>query len=160
MSEFNGTNGKAFDYYPCLNRLRQYVEQSYSEPISLKKAPGIAALESSYFSSYFHAKVGTTFIEWLRQVRVEKAMQLMQARDLSVTEVAYEVGFGSLEAFERAFKQQACPEIERLALQNDLESNAPGRSVCVQPCCVRPRLHYMYLLVWPSRPCFGVFRRK
>ena len=58
---FNGTNGEVFDYYPRLNRLREYVEKSYSEPISLEKAAGIAALESSYFASYFRAKVGITF---------------------------------------------------------------------------------------------------
>jgi AraC-like DNA-binding protein len=102
---FNGTNGEVFDYYPRLNRLREYVEQSYSEPISLGKAAGIAALESSYFSTYFRAKVGITFTEWLRQVRVKKAMELMQARDFSITEVAYEVGFGDLRTFERAFKK-------------------------------------------------------
>ncbi len=102
---FNGTNGEVFDYYPRLNRLREYVEQSYSEPISLGKAAGIAALEKSYFSSYFHAKVGITFTEWLRQVRIEKAMELMKASDSSITEVAYEVGFGDLRTFERAFKK-------------------------------------------------------
>ncbi len=105
MSELNGTNGEVFDYYPRLKRLRQYVEQSYSDPISLGKAAGIAALESSYFSSYFHVKVGITFTEWLRQVRIEKAMELMKAKDFSITEVAYEVGFGDLRTFERAFKQ-------------------------------------------------------
>ncbi len=102
---FNGTNGEVFDYYPRLNRLRQYVEQSYSEPISLGKAASIAALESSYFSSYFHAKVGITFTDWLRHVRVEKAMELMKAKDFSISEVAYEVGFRDLRTFERAFKK-------------------------------------------------------
>ena len=102
---FNGTNGEVFDYYPRLNRLREYVEQSYSEPISLKKAASIAALESSYFSSYFRAKVGITFTDWLRQVRIRKAMKLMKASDFSITEVAFEVGFGDIRTFERAFKQ-------------------------------------------------------
>ncbi len=102
---FNGTNGNAFDYYPRLNRLREYVEQSYSEPISLGKAAGIAALESSYFSSYFHAKVGITFTDWLRQVRISKAMELLKSRDFSITHIAYEVGFGDLRTFERAFKK-------------------------------------------------------
>ncbi len=102
---FNATNGAAFNYYPRLKRLRQYVEQSYSEPIPLEKAAGIAALESSYFSTYFRAKVGIGFTEWLRQVRVKKAMELMKARDFSITEVAYEVGFGDLRTFERAFKK-------------------------------------------------------
>ncbi len=102
---FNGTNGEVFDYYPRLNRLRKYVEQSYSEPIPLEKAAGIAALESSYFSNYFRAKVGITFTEWLRQVRIEKAMELMKANDSSITHIAYEVGFGDLRTFERAFKK-------------------------------------------------------
>ncbi len=98
-------DGKVFDYYPRLYRLREYVEKSYSEPISLKRAAGIAALESSYFSSYFHAKVGSTFTDWLRQVRVKKAIELMKASDFSITEVADAVGFVSLGAFERAFKK-------------------------------------------------------
>ncbi len=102
---FNGTNGEVFDYYPRLNRLREYVEQSYSEPISLGNAASIVALESSYFSTYFRAKVGITFTEWLRQVRIRKAIKLMKASDLSITEVAYEVGFGDLRTFERAFKK-------------------------------------------------------
>ncbi len=49
MTELNGTDQKLFDYYPRLKRLRQYVEKSYSEPIPLEKAAGIAALESTYF---------------------------------------------------------------------------------------------------------------
>jgi len=84
---------------------REHVEQSYSEPISLEKAAGIAALESSYFSTYFRAKVGITFTEWLRQVRIEKAMEFMKASDFSISEVAGAVGFKDLRTFERAFKQ-------------------------------------------------------
>ncbi len=105
MSIHTKTHGKVFDYYPRLSRLREHVEQSYSEPVSLEQAAGIAALESSYFSSYFHAKVGITFTEWLRQVRIEKAMELMKAGDFSITHIAYEVGFADLRTFERAFKK-------------------------------------------------------
>ncbi len=105
MSILTETYGKVFDYYPRLNRLRQYVEQSYSEPLPLGKAASIAALERSYFSSYCHAKVGITFTEWLHQVRIEKAIELMKARDVSITDIAYEVGFADLRTFERAFKQ-------------------------------------------------------
>ena len=106
MSELDGTDQK-LDYYPRLKRLHQYVEQSYSEPIPLEKAAGIVALESSYFSSYFRAKVGITFTDWLRHVRVKKAMELLKTKDFSITEVAYEVGFRDLRTFERAFKKYA-----------------------------------------------------
>ncbi len=102
---FDGTYGEVFEFYPRLNRLREYVEQSYSEPISLGKAASVAALESSYFSTYFRAKVGITFTDWLRQVRIGKAMELMKVGDFSITEIAYEVGFADLTTFGRAFKQ-------------------------------------------------------
>ncbi len=102
---FNGTNGEVFDYYPHLNRLREYVEQSYSEPISLAKAARIVGLEMSSFCAFFRTSVGITFTDWLRQVRIEKAMELMKASDFSITHIAYEVGFGDLRTFERAFKK-------------------------------------------------------
>ncbi len=105
MAEFGGINAKVFDDDPRLKRLREHVEESYSEPIPLEKAASVAALERSYFSTYFRAKVGITFTEWLRQVRVEKAMEFMKASDFSISEVAGAVGFKDLRTFERAFKK-------------------------------------------------------
>jgi transcriptional regulator GlxA family with amidase domain len=107
MSKLPGINGKVFDDHPRLKRLCKYVEQNCSEHIPLERAAGIAALEKSYFSSYFRAKVGITFTDWLRHVRVKKAMELLKAKDFSITEVAYEVGFRDLRTFERAFKKYA-----------------------------------------------------
>ncbi len=107
MAEFGGTNGKVFDDDPRLKRLHEYVEQNYSEPIPLEKAARIAALGKSFCSSYFRAKVGITFTDWLRHVRVTKAMEPLKAKDFSITEVAYKVGFRELRTFERAFKRYA-----------------------------------------------------
>jgi YesN/AraC family two-component response regulator len=104
MSELDAADQK-LDPDPCLRRLHQYVEQSYSDYIPLEKAVQIAALENSYFSSYFHATIGSTFTDWLRQVRVKKAMELMKASDFSIAEVAYKVGFRDLRTFEWAFKK-------------------------------------------------------
>jgi len=81
---FNGTNGKAFNYYPRLKRLRDYVEQNYSEPIPLEKAAGIAVLESSYFSTYFRVKIGITFTEWLRQVRIKNICHEVMGSDAMI----------------------------------------------------------------------------
>ena len=97
--------GRVFDYDPRLKRLRQYVDQNYSEHISLREAARIAALEISYFCTYFRTKIGINFTEWLRQFRIEKAMELMKTSDFSITEVAYKVGFWDLKTFERAFKK-------------------------------------------------------
>ncbi len=104
MSGLNGINEGAFNYYPW-NRLLLYVDEHYSEHISLAKAARISGLDISSFSAFFRESVGIKFADWLRQVRIEKAMELMKARDYSITEVAYEVGFADLTTFGRAFKK-------------------------------------------------------
>ena len=46
-------------------------------------------------------------IDWLHpDVRVSRAMYLMQSTDLSVTQIAYEVGFVEMLTFERDFKKR------------------------------------------------------
>ncbi len=104
VSGLNGINEEAFNYYPW-NRLLQYVNEHYSEHISLAKAACITGLDICSFAAFFRKSVGINFVDWIREVRVEKAIELMKARDFSIPEIAYEVGFGDLRMFGRAFKK-------------------------------------------------------
>ena len=70
MSQPNPINYGAFQYYARLKRVKEHVDQYYSEEISLETAARIAATEKTYFSTFFHKKVGITFTDWLRQLRV------------------------------------------------------------------------------------------
>jgi len=105
MSQGNQVNYGAFQYYSRLRRVKKHVDQYYSEEISLEKAAQIAATEKTYFSTFFHKKVGITFTDWLRQLRVAKAIEIMETRNQSICDIAFEVGFGDLRTFERAFKR-------------------------------------------------------
>ena len=101
----NHVNHGAFDYYARLQRVKKHIEENYSEAISLEKAAQIAATERTYFSTFFRNKVGITFTDWLRQFRVAKAIDIIKTRDQSICDTAFEVGFGDLRSFERAFKR-------------------------------------------------------
>ena len=103
MSKFNGMNGRVFDHDP-LERLRQYVDERYAEHISLSDAAQISGLQMSSFCSFFRTAVGINFTDWLRQVRISKAIELMKTSDLSITEIAHEVGYAKMITFEREFK--------------------------------------------------------
>ncbi len=105
MSHGNDVNHGAFQYYSRLRRVKTHVDQYYSEEISLEKAAQIAATEKTYFSTFFRKKVGITFTDWLRQLRVAKAIEIMKIRNQSICDIAFEVGFGDLRTFERAFKR-------------------------------------------------------
>ena len=105
MLQANPINHGAFDYYARLQRVKEHVDENYSEEISLEKAAQIAATEKTYFSTFFRKKVGITFTDWLRQLRVAKAIEIIKTRNQSICDTAFEVGFGDLGSFERAFKR-------------------------------------------------------
>ncbi len=105
MAQGQQVNSSAFQYYSRLRRVKKHVDEYYSEEISLEKAAQIAATEKTYFSTFFRKKVGITFTDWLRQLRVAKAIEIMKTRNQSICDIAFEVGFGDLRTFERAFKR-------------------------------------------------------
>ena len=104
MSEFNRMNGKVFDYH-ALKRLHEYVDERYSEHISLSDAAQISGLQMSSFCAFFRTAVGINFTDWLRQVRISKAIELMKTSGLSITRIAHDVGFVEMITFEREFKK-------------------------------------------------------
>jgi AraC-like DNA-binding protein len=57
-----------------------------------------------YFCKLFKRATGLNFTEYLSNVRIEKAKNLLMNRNLRVSEIAYEVGFQSLTHFNRVFK--------------------------------------------------------
>jgi len=98
-------NQGALLYYPRLTPVLRYVEAHISKPISLDEAAKVAGLESKYFSAFFRSKVGTSFTEWIRLLRVKRAAELFQVRDESITRVAFAAGFRDVRTFERVFKR-------------------------------------------------------
>ena len=93
---------EAFEYYSSLSKLKVFVEQHYAEPITLAKAAQIAGLERTYFSRFFHEKTGQCFRDWLAWMRTTHAVEMLASSDISITEVAFAVGFKDLRTFERA----------------------------------------------------------
>lgn len=98
-------NTDAFHYYTRLEKVKCFVEENYPEEISLQEAANVACMERTSFSRFFGNKVGVSFTQWLRRIRIAKAKELMKRNNLSIMEVTYAVGFSNLRTFERVFKQ-------------------------------------------------------
>lgn len=95
---------RAFTDVARLARLRRFVDEHYADPLPLEAAARIAGLEKTYFSTFFRRKTGVGYHSWLRWVRVQRALALMERHELGITAIAFEVGFGDLRTFERAFR--------------------------------------------------------
>lgn len=90
-----------------IRKAKKYINEHYMEPISLEEVSGIVAFNSSYFSTLFKKECGVTFLEYLSQLRVEKAKELLRNTELSIAEVCCSVGYLDVKHFNKTFKRYA-----------------------------------------------------
>ena len=98
-------NHQAFSYYARLRRVKEYVDQHFSEDMSLGAVAQVAGLSEKYFSEFFHKKTGVPFRTWLNWVRINRAVQMLKVENYNVSTVAFAVGYHDLRTFGRAFKK-------------------------------------------------------
>ena len=117
----------AIDYYARLRRVKTFVETNLSSSIRLCDAANIAGLEPKYFSTFFRNKTGICFSDWLKEVRITRAVQLLSREDLSILELAIAVGFSSERTFRRVFKSRVgtSPSTFRKTLQAEMAATHP-----------------------------------
>ena len=68
-------------------------------------AARMARLSQRQFSSICRRLTGRSFIQHVNMVRTRKAVELLKNTDMSVTAIAFEVGYEELSTFYRAFKR-------------------------------------------------------
>lgn len=83
-----------------------YIETNYARSFDITLLAKTLNVSRSHFTTVFTQKVGETPHSYLNRIRIEKAKEFLTTTSLSITEVAYSVGFSSLERFSDAFKTQ------------------------------------------------------
>ena len=100
-----GTTHRA-EYERRLHRVLTYIDEHLDQQVDLACLARVANFSAYHFHRIFSAHVGETFGNYLTRRRVElAAARLASQPRLSVISVALSVGFGSPEAFSRAFKK-------------------------------------------------------
>lgn len=82
-----------------------YVEQHYPEKLTVQQAAGIVNLSEYHFCRTFKKITGKTFVEYVNLLRINAAEQLLLHSNDPVTEIAFNVGFGSVNYFSQMFRQ-------------------------------------------------------
>ena len=84
-----------------------YIDDHLEQPLDLEALAAVAHFSPFHFHRLFRAWTGETLGDYLRRRRVEMAaLRLATQPRLGVLQVALAVGFGSGEAFTRAFAQR------------------------------------------------------
>lgn len=87
-------------------RAKRFIMDNYNNPeLTLKSVAGYVDLNEKYFSSRFTKEVGSTFSNYLTEIRIRKAKELMDKTDLKMYEISQQVGYNNVEHFTRVFKK-------------------------------------------------------
>ncbi|WP_449602539.1 AraC family transcriptional regulator [Paenibacillus sp. Marseille-Q9583] len=97
LVESNRTHKKVLD-------IVNYVNQHYMEPLKLCEISQKFDISSSYLCRTFKEATGFSFIEYINNIRIKEARDLLVGSSFNVTEIAGMVGFDNTSHFGRTFK--------------------------------------------------------
>lgn len=98
-----------------INKVCTYIQNHYSEPISLKQVSDLVFMTESNFCKFFKKATSTTFSDYLNDLRINEACQLLLSSEDNVSKIAHDCGFESLSYFNRVFlrKMNLTPSVFR-----------------------------------------------
>lgn len=82
---------------------KQYMQQHYNESITLEEVSSEVGFNTTYFSSLFKKETGKTFLEYLSELRMTKAKELLKTSKMSVASICTEVGYSDVKHFTKSF---------------------------------------------------------
>lgn len=83
-----------------------YIQENYRAKINIDTVASVASLSKYHFSRMFKKIIGISYRNYLNNIRIEKAKEMLQNSRLSITEIAFSVGHNDLTNFERIFKKK------------------------------------------------------
>ncbi|MEM8968433.1 MAG: AraC family transcriptional regulator [Bacteroidota bacterium] len=88
-----------------LDKVQQYVEDHYTEKISLAQVADLVNMTESSFSRFFSRVMQKPFFSFLNEYRINRASKLLIESEQSIAEIGFSCGYDSLPFFYKQFKK-------------------------------------------------------
>jgi len=88
-----------------IQRAVSFIENNFMSRISLDIVADQARMSRYHFSKMFKRIIGITYQDYLNKRRIEKAKNIIESGGISITEIAFSVGYDDLTHFGRLFKR-------------------------------------------------------
>ena len=95
-------HGRFFDQ-ERLDRVHRFLENNLEQPIGLAEAARHVNMSAGAFSHFFRLHTGKTFPEFLNELRISRASQMLIGSDHNITEISDLSGYNNLSNFNRQF---------------------------------------------------------
>ncbi len=125
-------------YHQRFNRILEYINNNYTEKITLSDLAKREYLTTHYISRFFNKYMGVGFIKYLNSFRLDKSMNDLTNTNKTLLDIALDHGFPSLKSYRTTFfeKYNMSPSAYRKSysnINNDLETkntyNLPNSNI-------------------------------
>jgi AraC family transcriptional regulator len=128
-------------YVERVNLAIDHIVDHLHEPLRLRDLSRVAMLSDFHFHRVFHAIVGSTSADFVKRLRLEKALTLMsRTRSPSLTTIALACGFSSSSDFSRCFKQRFGVPPRSFDVKAWRQARGADLSATVDQATKRPRI--------------------
>lgn len=84
----------------------KYMDENFENQIKLQDVASLVNMSESAFSHFFKKKTRCTFIDYITNLRIAKACEMLANTSHTVAEICYAAGFNNLSNFIRIFKKK------------------------------------------------------
>lgn len=91
---------------PQKRNIKPFMERNFLKPLKIEDYAYLTGRSLSTFRRDFKAYYDITPQKWLKEKRLEKALQILETKEISVTQLAYEVGYENISYFIKEFKNK------------------------------------------------------
>lgn len=96
---------KSMEHTSIIKSVRKYIDDHYAEKLTMEDVAASVSMSPSYLAALFKEKMSMTVHDYLIRVRIEKSIELMSRRDLSIKQVMQQCGIESQSYYNRIFKK-------------------------------------------------------
>jgi len=89
----------------CINKVKEYLKQNYSSQVTLEEIAVKVSVSKNYLCKIFKQEEGKSVWNYLTEIRIEKAKELLKNSDMKSYEIATMIGYDSMYYFSNIFKK-------------------------------------------------------
>ena len=97
----------------------QYISEHFTEPLTLENTAHALGISRIHLSHIFSQQLHINFRQYINTLRIDRARTLLRNPSYSISQVAYQCGYGNQRTFHRAFLSQCGMPPSQLRAENE-----------------------------------------
>lgn len=124
LHEYTENGTKSFEKSDRISVINNYIESHLAEPITLENIAEATGYNKTYLSGQFKQWTGFNLSNYVKQMRIQRAISLLESRRSSLTDIALESGFSDYNTFSSCMLQYCGRKPQEY--RNSIRQNGAG----------------------------------